>query len=160
MTSVPNATRWLNPVEMEAWRSYVDCINDLNNVLETDIAPFGLTMGDYEVLVRLSAHPERRMRMCDLAGELRLSPSGLTRRLDGLVSSGHVSREASGDDRRVMLAVLTDGGYHLLESAAPFHVAGVREHFIDLLTPDEVEAVASAFTKIRAALGTPPAPAS
>ncbi|MFM2073552.1 MAG: hypothetical protein RLZZ623_3816 [Actinomycetota bacterium] len=142
---------------MDAWRSYIDCINDLQHVLETDIAPFGLTMGDYEVLVRLSAHPDRRMRMCDLAGELRLSPSGLTRRLDGLVSSGHVSREASDDDRRVMLAALTDTGYRLLETAAPFHVAGVREHFIDLLTPAEVEAVASAFIKVRAALATPPA---
>jgi DNA-binding MarR family transcriptional regulator len=144
--------KWLDPLEMEAWRTYVDCLNELQHTLEADIAPFGLTMGDYEVLVRLSDRPERRMRMCDLAGELRLSPSGLTRRLDGLVSTGLVSREASGDDRRVMLAVLTPAGFGLLERAAPFHVAGVRRHFIDLLTSDEVAAVGTAFGKIRAAL--------
>lgn len=90
--------------------------------------------------------------MCDLAGQLGLSPSGLTRRLDGLVSTGLVSREASDDDRRVMLAVLTDDGYAVLERAAPFHLRGVRRHFIDLLTAGEVRAVASAFTKVRAAL--------
>ena len=51
-----------------------------------------------------------------------------------------------------MLAVLTDEGYHLLERAAPHHVAGVRAHFLDLLTTAEVKALGSAFGKVRAAL--------
>jgi DNA-binding MarR family transcriptional regulator len=134
---------------MAAWRNYVDTVYSLQQALEDDVVPFGLTMGDYEVLVRLSERPERRLRMCDLAGELRLSPSGLTRRLDGLVRSGLVSREPSSDDRRVMLAVLTDAGFQRLVEAAPHHVAGVRRHFIDRLTPDEVRALASAFAKVR-----------
>ena len=135
------ATRWLDPVEAKAWRNFIDSTNALQHVLEEDVVPFGLTMGDYEVLVRLSERPERRQRMCDLAGELRLSPSGLTRRLDGLVRSGLVSREPSSDDRRVMLAVLTDAGYDLLVEAAPHHVDGVRKHFIDRMTPAEVSAL-------------------
>lgn len=144
--------RWLDPIEMEAWRSYVNVANDLMRALETDIASFDLTMGDYEVLVRLSERPERRMRMCDLASELQLSPSGLTRRLDGLVSNGLVGREASDDDRRVMLAVLTERGFSELERAAPFHVAGVRQRFIDPLTDREVRSLASAFAKMRRVL--------
>ncbi len=143
------ATRWLDPVEARAWRNYIDTINALQHALEEDVAPFGLTMGDYEVLVRLSERPERRLRMCDLAGELRLSPSGLTRRLDGLVRSGLVSREQSPDDRRVMLAVLTDTGYALLVEVAPHHVEGVRRHFIDRMSPTEIEAMANAFAKVR-----------
>lgn len=143
------ATRWLNDVEMHAWRNYIDSVNALQHALEADVAPFGLTMGDYEVLVRLSERPERRQRMCDLAAELRLSPSGLTRRLDGLVRSGLVGREPSHDDRRVMLAVLTDQGYELLVQAAPSHVEGVRRHFLDHMTRDEVSALASAFAKVR-----------
>lgn len=148
----PVAPRWLDSDEMAAWRNYVDCVHSLELALESDIADFGITMGDYEVLVRLSEVDDHRMRMCDLAGQLRLSPSGLTRRLDGLVKSGLVSREPSGDDRRVMLAVLTDEGYRLLERAAPHHVAGVRAHFLDLLTAAEVKALGSAFGKVRAAL--------
>jgi DNA-binding MarR family transcriptional regulator len=148
-TATPTSTRWLNPVEMEAWRSYVDSVYALQQALEDDVTPFGLTMGDYEVLVRLSERPERQLRMCDLAGELRLSPSGLTRRLDGLVKAGLVGREPSHDDRRVMLAVLTDAGYDLLVQAAPHHVEGVRRRFIDLLTPAEVDALASGFRKVR-----------
>lgn len=145
-------TRWLDADEMRAWRAYVDSNIPLQHVLEADIAPFGLTGGDYEVLVRLSEQDDRRLRMCDLAGQLGLSPSGLTRRLDGLVRNGLVGREPSPDDRRVMLAVLTAEGYALLEEAAPHHVDGVRRHFIDLLTRREIEAIGSAFTKVRAAL--------
>jgi DNA-binding MarR family transcriptional regulator len=144
--------RWLDADEMAAWRHHVDCVGALNQALEADLDEFGLTMGDYEVLVRLSEADDHRLRMCDLAAQLRLSPSGLTRRLDGLVSSGVVSRQPSEDDRRVMLAVLTDSGYELLQRAAPHHVASVRRHFIDLLTTAEVRAVGSAFAKVRAAL--------
>ena len=145
-------TRWLDPLEMAAWRNYVDTVNQLPQVLESDVAPFGLTMGDYEVLVRLSEQQDRRLRMCDLAGQLRLSPSGLTRRLDGLVKAGLVGRQPSDEDRRVMLAVLTDAGYDCLVEAAPAHVEGVRRHFLDLLTRDEITALGSAFAKVRDAL--------
>ena len=145
-------TRWLDPLEMAAWRNYVDTVNQLPQVLESDVAPFGLTMGDYEVLVRLSEQQDRRLRMCDLAGQLRLSPSGLTRRLDGLVKAGLVGRQPSDEDRRVMLAVLTDAGYDCLVEAAPAHVEGVRRHFLDLLTRDEIMALSSAFAKVRDAL--------
>ncbi|MBI5090461.1 MAG: MarR family transcriptional regulator [Actinobacteria bacterium] len=153
-THSPTSTRsgrWLDADEMAAWRNYVDTVGALNQALEADLQDFGLTIGDYEVLVRLSEAPERSMRMCDLASQLRLSPSGLTRRLDGLVQTGVVARRPSADDRRVMLAVLTDDGYALLERAAPHHVDSVRRHFIDLLTSDEVKACGSAFGKVRAA---------
>jgi DNA-binding MarR family transcriptional regulator len=146
------ATRWLDDDEMAAWRNYVDTVGALNQALEADLHEFGLTIGDYEVLVRLSDAPDHAMRMCDLAAQLRLSPSGLTRRLDGLVRTGVVARSPSPDDRRVMLAVLTDEGYSLLERAAPHHVDSVRRHFIDLLDPVEVKAFGSAFAKVREAI--------
>ena len=151
-TGTPDTTRWLDPDEMAAWRNYVDCGGALEQALEVDLQCFGLTMGDYEVLVYLSEVADHRMRMCDLAVRLRLSPSGLTRRLDGLVKSGVVGRQPSEDDRRVMLAVLTDQGYELLQRAAPHHVASVRRHLIDVLSPAEVRAIGSAFGKVREAL--------
>ena len=92
------------------------------------------------------------MRMCDLADLLQLSPSGLTRRLDGLVKAGFVTREPSVDDRRVMLATLTPSGFAALERAAPDHVASVRRHIFDHLDSDQVEALASIFQSIKAGL--------
>jgi DNA-binding MarR family transcriptional regulator len=158
-TSRPAARRdapeWLDDVEMSAWRGYLDSFASLRAVLEADLAPHGLAIGDYEVLVRLSESPDRQMRMCDLAVQLRLSPSGLTRRLDGLVRGKLVRREPSSQDRRVMLATLTDAGLAALTEAAPTHLRGVREHFIGRLDRAEVEALAAAFAKIRGGLACP-----
>ena len=146
------APRWLDDDEMQAWIGYIDSLGKLQALLEADLAPHGLTMGDYEVLVRLSESDEQHMRMCDLARDLRLSPSGLTRRLDGLVRGGLVRREASEQDRRVMLATLTPHGLDVLTRAAPDHVAAVRRHFLDHLDRDDVRALAGAFAKVRAGL--------
>jgi DNA-binding MarR family transcriptional regulator len=149
MATTPDVrTRWLSGSEQTAWRAYIETVGDLTAALEADLAPTGLNLGDYQVLVHLSEAPERRLRMCDLAGVLQLSPSGLTRRLDGLVRSGLVERQGSPTDRRVMLAVLTDHGLDALEAAAPVHVESVRRHIFDRLDPGQVEAMASIFRTI------------
>ena len=146
------ATTWLTDKEMRAWRTYIETFGDLIAAIERDLAEHDLTLGDYQVFVYLSEAPDRSMRMCDLADRLQLSPSGLTRRLDGLVKAGFVTREPSIDDRRVMLATLTPAGFAALEKAAPDHVASVRRHIFDHLDSDQVEALASIFQSIRAGL--------
>jgi DNA-binding MarR family transcriptional regulator len=147
------STRWLRPDEMAAWRSYIETHADLMAALESDLAPTGLNLGDYQVLVHLSESADRSLRMCDLAARLQLSPSGLTRRLDGLVRAGLVERRASDHDRRVMLAALTPQGMTKLERSAPIHVESVRRHMIDHLDESELKVIARVFTKIRSALG-------
>ncbi|HUV17807.1 MAG TPA: MarR family transcriptional regulator [Ilumatobacteraceae bacterium] len=146
------ATAWLTTEEMTAWRTYVETYSDLIAAIEHDLAEHDLTLGDYQVFVYLSEAPDRSMRMCDLAERLQLSPSGLTRRLDGLVKAGFVTREPAIDDRRVMLATLTPAGFAALEQAAPDHVASVRRHIFDHLDADQVEALASIFQSIKAGL--------
>lgn len=148
----PAAVRWLRPDEMRAWRAYVETVGDLTTALERDLAPTGLTLGDYQVLVHLSEAEDQRLRMCDLATRLQLSPSGLTRRLDGLVRAGHVERTGSPDDRRVMLAVLTPAGRALLGTAAPVHVRSVRARIFDQLDPRDVAAFERIFGAIRSGL--------
>lgn len=145
-------TRFLNDLEMSAWRTFIETHYDLISAIEADLAPTGLAMGDYQVLVTLSEAPEHRMRMCDLAAVLQLTPSGATRRLDGLVRSGWVDRLNSTADRRVMLALLTQAGWDKLHEALHPHVNSVRHRLIDLLDEDELRAMASIFTKVRNAL--------
>lgn len=149
------ATNWLTATEMRAWRNFIESVSTLTAALEHDLSPFGLTNGDYEVLVRLSEADEQRLRMCDLAGELHLSPSGLTRRLDGLVRSGYVERVASADDRRVMFAALTDTGRDKLAEAAPDHVASVRNNFFKGLSRDQIRDLGDIFEKMRHNLAQP-----
>lgn len=141
--------RWLNETEAVAWRAFIESIGDLMTAFEAGLADNGLTLGDYQVLVYLSESVDRSMRMCDLADALRLSPSGLTRRLDGLVKGGLVARRPSEDDRRVMMAVLTPAGLKRLQKAAPAHVENVRENLFDHLNPTQVKNMASIFESIQ-----------
>jgi DNA-binding MarR family transcriptional regulator len=144
------ASKWLTEPEMKAWRNFVTAIGPLMDAFSRDLEPFGLTLGDYEVLVHLSEADARQMRMCDLADALRLSPSGLTRRLDGLVRHGLVERRSSPTDRRVMHARLTDAGFELMKRAAPDHVASVRRHLLAPLGAGQVDQLGEIFEAVRA----------
>jgi DNA-binding MarR family transcriptional regulator len=155
MKRTATATKWLNTTEMRAWRGYVETIEEINIRLEAALADHQLTLGDYQVLVFLSEQDDRRMRMCDLATMLHLSPSGLTRRLDGLVKSGFVSREPNPRDRREMLAVLTTTGYRKLELAAPDHVDSVRTYVLDHLSARQIEQLGDIFAALKEGLGLP-----
>lgn len=158
MKRTATATKWLNATEMRAWRGYVETIEEINIRLEAALVPHQLTLGDYQVLVFLSEQDDRRMRMCDLATMLHLSPSGLTRRLDGLVKAGFVSREPNPRDRREMLAVLTATGFRKLELAAPDHVDSVRTYVLDHLSAKQIEQLGDIFASLKTGLDLPETP--
>jgi DNA-binding MarR family transcriptional regulator len=142
---------WLTPEEMRTWRAMVQLIVELIAEQEEALVEgHGLTEGEYSVLVHLSEAEDHRLRMCDLAQALRLSPSGLTRRIDGLARQGLVTREPSPCDRRAMLAVLTDEGMRKLEAAAPTHVAAVRDSFIDHLDAHQLRTLADTIETLQA----------
>lgn len=103
----------------------------------------GLTVSDYEVLLRLSRADDRRMRRVDLAGEVLLTASGITRLLDGLEKAGLVERASCASDRRVVYAVLTDTGLQKLRTASTSHVAQIEELFAARLDAGEQAEFAS-----------------
>jgi len=139
--------RWLNDSEMLAWRSLVETTTSLLAVLDNELqADHDLSLGDYQVLHYLSQAPDGAMRMSELASQLHLSPSGITRRIDGLVRVGFVERRKCPSDRRGSNAVLTPLGEKMLRTAAPTHVRGVRAHFVDRLTAEQLAAVAQALS--------------
>lgn len=146
--------RWLNEAEMKAWRGFVTTSPDLMNAIERDLGAFGLDTGDYQLLAMLSEAPDHRLKMCDLADTLRLSRSGLTRRMDGVVKAKYVERIQDKDDRRVSFAHLTAKGFEFLKKVAPLHLKDVRSRMIDLLNESEIKAIGSAFAKINAHLRT------
>ena len=131
------ATTWLSASEMRAWRNFIESVSILTAAIESDLAPFGLTNGDYEVLVRLSEADDERLRMCDLATVLLLSPSGLTRRLDGLVTSEGTIYPLLARLRRDGLVTTTwqesDAGpprkYYRLSSAGQRALAGFTDEW-------------------------------
>jgi DNA-binding MarR family transcriptional regulator len=149
------APPWLDPLEMRAWRSLLSAHARLLARLDTELeASSGMSVADYGVLVHLSEADGGHMRMSELAEALLLSPSGLTRRLDGLVAAGYVERAKCPTDRRGAYAVLTDSGRRRLEEVAPQHLDQVRRNFIDRLDRSQLEALSDALTVIA---GDPPA---
>jgi DNA-binding MarR family transcriptional regulator len=148
----PAGVQWLDELEMETWLSILGFSTRLMTKLDDELrAAHGLSLPDYEVLSYLSEAPGRRMRMSELAVHLRLSPSGLTRRLDGLVKAGLVARETCDSDRRGTNAVLTERGWELLQRAAPDHVASVRRHLVDRLSRRQLQQLVSALRALRPA---------
>lgn len=145
---IPMAPKWLSPDEMSAWRSFIETSGDLLRAIEKDLQKYGLDLGDYQLLAMLSEAPDGQLRLCDLADSLRLTRSGLTRRMDGVESKKLVARVQSDQDRRVTYASMTAKGHDTLRKIAPLHLITVRELMIDLLSPAEIKAMASAFAKI------------
>ena len=134
---------------MHAWRSLLRAHARLLARLDADLqASQGISVTDYEVLVQLAEEEGGRIRMSELADRLLLSPSGLTRRLDGLVASGMVERHRCPTDRRGAYAALTPAGQARLREAAPDHVEQVRRYFVDRLSRKQLEALADALDRV------------
>ncbi|HEY3468553.1 MAG TPA: MarR family transcriptional regulator [Amycolatopsis sp.] len=141
--------RWLNEAEMAAWRSYIVATLRLRQRLHRELADrHDVSLTDYEVLVCLEFQPEQRMRMSELAVLMGSTKSRLSHQVGRLEEAGLVRRVRDPEDKRGVITELTPAGKALLETAAPTHVEGVREHLIDLLSPQEQATIAAAFERV------------
>jgi DNA-binding MarR family transcriptional regulator len=142
-------TRWLTKEQQSHWRSWLTASKGLTDQLSRELQEqHGLTITDYEILVRLSESENNSIRMSDLATKTLLSRSRLSHQIDRMESAGLIERQTCADDRRGQLAVLTKVGTKALVAAAPDHVMGVRKHLVDLLSEEEYQALGSAAKKI------------
>lgn len=146
--STVTGTRWLNAEQQKVWRAWLDAVARIDSHLDEALRPFGLDLGEYEILVRLSEAPRRRMRMSDLADAARQSRSRLTHTVARMEKKQLLTREPCADDRRGVIAVLTDAGFTLLETAAPIHVESVRDVLVDVVAPNDFEALGRAMTAV------------
>ncbi|MEV4196986.1 MarR family winged helix-turn-helix transcriptional regulator [Micromonospora globbae] len=132
-------TRWLDPDEQRTWRAFLAATRGLMETLDRELQrDAGMPHAYFEILVRLSEAPERRLRMSELADATGSSRSRLSHAVARLEDAGWVRREDCPTDRRGQIAHLTDAGFATLAAAAPGHVEGVRRHLFDALTPAQV----------------------
>ncbi|MBX7268218.1 MarR family transcriptional regulator [Micromonospora sp. Llam7] len=133
-------TRWLDPNEQRTWRSFLAASRALMDTLDRELQrDAGMPHAYYEILVRLSEAPARRLRMSELADASGSSRSRLSHAVARLEAAGWVRREDCPTDRRGQIALLTDEGFAALAAAAPGHVEGVRRHLFDALRPAQVD---------------------
>jgi DNA-binding MarR family transcriptional regulator len=158
MTDLPiasvNETRWLDASQQQAWRSFLGGTTVLMDRLDRDLRnEHGLSMSEYEILVRLSESPDRSIRMADLAAALSHSRSRITHTISRLERDDIVVRTQCGTDGRGVTAVLTDKGFELLATAAHTHVRGVREYLVDQCSAEDLQATQRVMDAIQDAIG-------
>ena len=124
----------------------------LPDVFSHDLKEHGLSLSDYEILVRLSEADSRSIRMSELARLTLATRSRLTHQVDRLEEQGLVSRYTCTQDKRGLWAQLTDKGYALLVALAPIHVQSVRRNLVDVLSERELELLGAISEKILGAL--------
>jgi len=134
---------------VRAWtrllRAYVSTTRLLSAELQEE---HGLTINDYEALLVLSRADGGRLKRVELARSLMLTPSGITRLLQGLEDAGLVERATCATDLRVTYAQLTDPGREKLETAASGHVASIRGLFEEHFAQKEIDAIAEILGKL------------
>ena len=137
------------PTAIRAWTRLLRAHATTTRLLSAKLqADHGLTINDYEALYVLAASPDRRLKRVELARRLVLTPSGVTRLLEGLEATGLVERAMCDTDLRVTYAQLTDLGAAKLEAASCGHAGSIRELFEERFSPGELEALAAALAKL------------
>ena len=148
MAGTDGQPRWLTDEEQQAWRATVHLSQLLMRQLDRELTEYGLNGRDYEILVELSEAPEHRLRMTDLADATSQSRSRLSHQISRMERRGLVRRDDCEGDKRGTFAVLTEAGFEAIERVAPQHVESVRRHFVDQLTPHQLEEIRAAFQPV------------
>ena len=144
-----NPPEKLTDVELRAWRGFLRAHRQLMVEMASQLdAEHQLDISEYEVLLHLNEHPEKRIAMTELADLVLLTPSGVTRLVDRLVKRGLVERRPCPQDARRQHAVLTRAGRLMFVKAGRVHLSGIRALYLSKLTTAEQEMMAEVWDKV------------
>ncbi len=130
---------WLDDEQMAAWLRLIAVVELLPGVLDTQLRrDAGLSHFDYQVLAMLSEAPDRTLRMTALAARTNSTLPRLSHVVERLEGKQLIERQPSPEDRRATNAVLTAEGWAKVVDTSPGHLAAVRHHVIDALSPEQV----------------------
>ena len=131
---------WLNLVQADAVVA-----ESLEQQLQRECE---LSLPEQEVLARLGEAEEGRLRMADLASQMLVSKSGVTRLIDRLEKQTLVSRGECLTDRRVTYAVITDAGYERLRKSRPVLARAIETTFSSFLNDSDIRALRRVLRKV------------
>ena len=129
----------LSPTELGAWQGLLRVITPTLRTLDNDLKQrHALSESKYDVLIQLGLSPRRRLSISELANQVLMSPSGLSRLIDELAREKLVVRERHGADARSVQVVLTPTGRTRLRAANRTHLQGVRRLILDKLSNQQL----------------------
>jgi DNA-binding MarR family transcriptional regulator len=142
----------LNGPGGEAWFGLLHAHAAVHRKVEAELARNQrMSLSAFELLGRLSLADEGSLSVTDLARQVVISPSRVSRVVDELGRAGYVERRACSTDARISYVAITDAGRDLLAEAASTFDEAIRRHFLEPLTGDEVAQLGAIWTKILAA---------
>ncbi|WP_030935339.1 MarR family winged helix-turn-helix transcriptional regulator [Streptomyces sp. NRRL B-24720] len=145
--------RWLDEREQRTWRSLMKMQADLSEYIERQLRTHsGLSSADYQVLAHLSEAPEGRLRSFALGDVLQWEKSRLSQHLTRMQNRDLIRRERCPTDQRGAVVVITEQGRTLIETAAPLHLADVRNVLIDHVTPAQMDLLIELGDQVKARL--------
>lgn len=131
------------------WRAFLLAHARVSRRLDEELrAEHDVSFAEYDALLTIAQAPGRRIRMGQLAEEVLLSKSGVTRLIDRLVGDGLVERRSCAADARGAEAVLTERGLARLRGASRTHLRGISEHFLAVMGEDDLMALERAMTAV------------
>jgi DNA-binding MarR family transcriptional regulator len=145
-------------LERRAWRALVRAHSRVSRSLDHALTEqAGMSLRAYQVLVRLTRAPDGALRMAELANNVLLSASGMTRLVDQLASRGLVTRRKDPEDARGYFAVLTDQGRAQCERATALYQEGVEQYFAGRFADGQLQVVTEALEAFLDDANPPPA---
>src|SRR3954451_17320964 len=135
--------------ELSTWRCLVDTTADLRKVLGAELQEVGLSSADYAVLLPLSEAQGRRLRSSELAAIMDWERSRLSHHLGRMERRGLIRRDDCATDSRGAEVSLTAEGAQSFRRATPPHLKSVKKHFVDALTPEQLEALADVLQSLQ-----------
>ena len=129
------ANKRLTPNEEHTWRTFLHASTRLLARLDDEMKQaHDERLANFDVLSNLAEAPGGLLRMSELADQTLFSRSRLTYTVSNLERRGLVIRTPDPHDGRGVVATLTSTGRRLHKTLAVTHLAGIRRHFLDLLT--------------------------
>ena len=111
-----------------SWHDLMGNYHRLTCLLDRELeAAHGISVSDFEILQQLyGSGPARSMRMHDLAENVHLTQSALSRLVARLERDQLVERSMCADDRRSVFTTITDAGVARYLEARPTQRAILR----------------------------------
>jgi len=139
----------LSPPEAQFVEAFLGAAAAVHRRVSTDLVRHhNITLSEYEALRHLAGATDRRMRLQDLACALALSPSRISRMIEGFERRGFIERERSADDRRRWYAILTPTGQDWLDRCEQTFAWSARRHALIALDPDTIRIITAAARRL------------
>ncbi|EMJ83125.1 MarR family protein [Leptospira borgpetersenii serovar Hardjo-bovis str. Sponselee] len=139
----------LSKQSIDTWAAGLKFYTSASSKIESNLTKMkAISLTWYDVLYAVYTKPKKRSRMSDIAQEIILSKSALTRSVDKLVAEGFLKRERSEEDAREFIIEITPSGIQALRDSWPIYEEGIREIFVSKLTPKETSELLRIFRKL------------